>query len=579
MAEPSPRRLEVHLLGGLRVVVDGTDVAPDAWAQRRARDLVKLLALAAKRRLHREQIIDALWPELEPAAGGANLRKAVHFARRALGSEDDVVADAGMVQLAPTADVMIDTEAFEHEAKAALRSADAALLLKAAERYAGPLLPEDPYEAWLEEPRANLQRRYVQLLRACGQWEKLIELNPLDEAAHRELIRQLLLKGDRAAALDRFAQLKIVLKKQLGIAPDAQSQALYREALAHLDTAAPTTDQRASLLLGSALVALHRGDLEQAERDATHARQLAAQSKLGRQLGESSAVLGMVAHQQGRWRELFLTEFSDTVARPPDMAPYVFDAHLCLTEVWVYGASGVADGAAFAQELFQIAEKHGSVHGRALASLVRGEAALLSGQLDIAQSDLTQAVALHQSVAAGSGAAMAMARLAEVALAGGDRRRALQLVEKALEQAHAAPMSSHLVVRVLGTQLEAAGSVREAMHALQSSEEALAGRDACGPCSMTFRVAAAMSCARAGDLEAASSYVSAARRVAGMWPGGPFEASEWEARAALRLAEGRAEQAVALLREAADVFERTGHVLAAARCRKSADESSRHAEF
>jgi DNA-binding SARP family transcriptional activator len=42
---------------------------------------VKLLALAPHHRLHREQLMDTLWPELAPEAAAANLRKAVHFAR------------------------------------------------------------------------------------------------------------------------------------------------------------------------------------------------------------------------------------------------------------------------------------------------------------------------------------------------------------------------------------------------------------------------------------------------------------------------------------------------------------------
>ena len=44
--------------------------------------MVKLLALAPGHRLHREQLMESLWPDLDPDAAGANLRKALHFARR-----------------------------------------------------------------------------------------------------------------------------------------------------------------------------------------------------------------------------------------------------------------------------------------------------------------------------------------------------------------------------------------------------------------------------------------------------------------------------------------------------------------
>ena len=52
----------------------------------RPRQLVKVLALARDRRLHREQVIDALWPGLSRRRPPApRLHKAAHYARRALG--------------------------------------------------------------------------------------------------------------------------------------------------------------------------------------------------------------------------------------------------------------------------------------------------------------------------------------------------------------------------------------------------------------------------------------------------------------------------------------------------------------
>src|SRR5215204_6352592 len=81
-------RVEIRVLGGFEVSVDGRRVPAPAWQQRRASELVKLLALAPRNRLHREQVIDALWPDLPPDAGAANLRKAAHYARAALGSKE-----------------------------------------------------------------------------------------------------------------------------------------------------------------------------------------------------------------------------------------------------------------------------------------------------------------------------------------------------------------------------------------------------------------------------------------------------------------------------------------------------------
>ena len=76
--------LRVELLGRWRVTAGGRPVAEAAWRLRKAKTLLKLLALAPGHRLHREQVAATLWPDLDPAAAGNNLKQVLHVARRAL---------------------------------------------------------------------------------------------------------------------------------------------------------------------------------------------------------------------------------------------------------------------------------------------------------------------------------------------------------------------------------------------------------------------------------------------------------------------------------------------------------------
>jgi hypothetical protein len=76
--------LRIWLLGGFRVSVGRERIVDTRWRLRKARSLVKLLALAPGHRLHREQIIELLWPELTTDAAANQLRKALHEARRVL---------------------------------------------------------------------------------------------------------------------------------------------------------------------------------------------------------------------------------------------------------------------------------------------------------------------------------------------------------------------------------------------------------------------------------------------------------------------------------------------------------------
>ncbi|MBI4261872.1 MAG: hypothetical protein HY658_15065, partial [Actinobacteria bacterium] len=378
----------IFLLGGFRAEVEGRTIPLEAWKRRRGADLVKVLALAPGHRLHRERVIDALWPDLRQEAGAANLRKAVHLARLALG-RGAISVEHGMLSLSPSGPLEVDVDRFQAAADAALEDAGSAEL--AVDLYPGDLLPQDAYEPWAEEPRRRIRRLYLTVLKAAGRWERVVELDPLDEEAHRMLMRAHLEARDRTAALRQFERLREVLREELGVSPDPETVALHEDVLA-LEGHEPSTPQELSRAhLAAGLVALNRMDLEEAEREATQARGLAVAGGLGRELGEASGLLGMVAHMRGTWRDLFRREFLEVLEEAPSLAEHVFDAHLCLGEFSLYLPEGHEHAEGFARELLGIAEEHGSGHGRALAVLMLGETELLSGELERAERDLSMA--------------------------------------------------------------------------------------------------------------------------------------------------------------------------------------------
>src|SRR5436189_3135591 len=68
---------------------------------------------------------------------------------------------------------------------------------------------------------------------------RLVELDPLSEVYGRHLIRSLLLAGDRSAAERHHAALTQRLRDELGVAPEAETEALMSPAA--VPHAAPTT--------------------------------------------------------------------------------------------------------------------------------------------------------------------------------------------------------------------------------------------------------------------------------------------------------------------------------------------------
>ncbi|HEY5896889.1 MAG TPA: AAA family ATPase, partial [Burkholderiales bacterium] len=231
--------LEIRLLGAFSAAVDGVEVRSEQWPSLRSAQLVQLLALAEGHRLPREQAIDTLWPELGPDAGGANLRKAAHHARQALGRPDAVQLQGGEVRLAPSPGLSVDAAGFERVAGEALARRDPAGCAEAARRYTGDLLASAPYEPWIDAPRARLRQRYLELLRASGQWERLAEAEPTDEQAARELMRRELAAGNRPAAIRAYSRLRTALRHSLGVVPDRETEAIYTQCVAGLRVTGP----------------------------------------------------------------------------------------------------------------------------------------------------------------------------------------------------------------------------------------------------------------------------------------------------------------------------------------------------
>jgi len=245
-------RLGVRLLGGFAVSIDGVEVPAGQWPALRAAHLVQLLSLQPRYGMNREQVIDTLWPTLEPEAGAANLRKAVHYARQALGRPDAMSLQGGMLTLWPDGPVEVDAETFERQAEAALRLRDAGACADAAALCGGELLPAARYEPWADAPRERLRLRWLELLRASAQWERLAALEPTDEPAHRALMARELDAGNRAAAVRWYARLRDALQHTLGVLPDAQTEALYRRCVEGLQVAGPAFVGRLALLAQAA---------------------------------------------------------------------------------------------------------------------------------------------------------------------------------------------------------------------------------------------------------------------------------------------------------------------------------------
>ena len=166
----APQTLRIWLLGGFRVSVGSRSIREEEWHLRK-KSLIKVLALSPGHHLHREQVTELLWPDLHQEAALNNLHYALHVARRTL--EPAVLAGSSatasrylhlqdeQLTLCPDSPLWVDVEAFEEAAATARHSLQPAAFRAAIDLYSGELLPQDRYEVWAEQRRAELRGRYL----------------------------------------------------------------------------------------------------------------------------------------------------------------------------------------------------------------------------------------------------------------------------------------------------------------------------------------------------------------------------------------------------------------------------------
>jgi DNA-binding SARP family transcriptional activator len=248
MMEKKTQAMRIWLLGGFRVSVGPRMVRQGDWRLKKARSLVKLLALAPGHRMHREHVTDLLWSDSGSKAQANNLRQALHAARQALNPAPAAVASERLrllgeqIALCPEGDVWVDAEAFV-AAAAARRVLEPAAYWAAVGQYTGELLPEDRYEGWAEEKREGLRYTYLSLLvELAGLYEeredfqaaaealrRVLGVEPTHEEANVGLMRLYSLMGRQHEALLQYERLHKGLSEKLGAEPGAASRQLYEE--------------------------------------------------------------------------------------------------------------------------------------------------------------------------------------------------------------------------------------------------------------------------------------------------------------------------------------------------------------
>jgi DNA-binding SARP family transcriptional activator len=243
--EELPPRLVVRALGRTSIECGG-DAAAEEWLDHRPGQVLKYLVCERGRVVPLEELLEVFWPNAG-RAGASNVRQAIHTLRDRLEPDRPrgrasgyVIARGGGYELAPGR-VAIDADDFEARARAGLEALQCGAaeradeeLAAAARAYGGNFLADEPYAEWALVERERLRDLAAQVLRglaglkrgqgdedaAAEHLQQLVELEPLDLQAQRELLGLMLRRGRHSEALRRYELLGRRYRRTFGTEPN-----------------------------------------------------------------------------------------------------------------------------------------------------------------------------------------------------------------------------------------------------------------------------------------------------------------------------------------------------------------------
>ncbi len=279
-------RLSLYLLGVPRIECDGQPIRLD---RRKALALLAYLAVTDESH-RRDSLVDLLWPEVDATRGRAALRRTLYALRQAL-TGDWLDVDREEIGLQPSPDrasgtgqvLWVDVDQFRrHLAEcethghppsqvcpACLAPLTEAVALVRGDFLSGFGLKDSfNFDDWQLFQAEVLRREVVEALERLVHWHSTqrefepalayarhrLALDPLDESAHRQLMRLYTWSGRRSAALRQYEECVSVLHDQLGVPPQEATTQLHkaiqagRAPRAPEETSEPETPLRPELL-------------------------------------------------------------------------------------------------------------------------------------------------------------------------------------------------------------------------------------------------------------------------------------------------------------------------------------------
>ena len=236
--------LSIRSLGQYQVWRGAELTNPRDWQREKARQLMQFFIHNRGKWFTREQLSDALWPDLDEDSSVQNLKVALNALNRALEPHREpgqnpffILRRENAYGLNPAACIHLDADDF-----LTLSSSDAPENLREALNvYQGDYL-SDTFDSWPTETREHFRERYLLAAQKLANWHleaggcdeamrichEILSTDPCNEPAFKILMRCHAARGNRAAVHSVYQRCEHILEEDLGVAPSKETADLYQ---------------------------------------------------------------------------------------------------------------------------------------------------------------------------------------------------------------------------------------------------------------------------------------------------------------------------------------------------------------
>lgn len=251
----APGSLLVRCLGPFEILRDGSRIPPEAFGRRKALQLLKCLLLHRGTPVHRDRLVELLWPDAAPRAGANRLHGVVNALRSAIESDrgprdsayivcrdDRYCFNSGAANRVDLYDFLDLSEA----ARAACRRGEDAralcLLEEAVHLYRGDLFADDAEDDRFESQRVRLRHTYLDAARMLAELQvrsgradeaiwtlrTALDVEPVALDIYESLITLLARAGRISEARQQYECCRTAVRRHLDMEPPARTRALEK---------------------------------------------------------------------------------------------------------------------------------------------------------------------------------------------------------------------------------------------------------------------------------------------------------------------------------------------------------------